>query len=115
MKLSQEIADLGPKQVLLITHEGPADQSTTWNRNEALAQGGEYKLGSKFLLRYLNENEQIVCNIHGHVHSGSFLDHVKDKCKIINPRSLRENHFATLDLRRRSGKWEVASVSQHFV
>ena len=51
--LNQKIEDLGliseNKQCVLLTHEGPADFATTWNRTEALEKGGDWKLGSEFM------------------------------------------------------------------
>ena len=112
-------------QFILMTHEGPAECSTAINRYfdygpEYKNSGKTYFCGNNSLRELLIDNQQnIVCNIHGHAHHGSFIQNIYKPCQplpVINPGALKLGEFGEMTLGKTiTGKWKVFESSKYYL
>ncbi len=101
----------GDEQVLLATHVGPAEVSTTISLKEP---GAPIDSGSTNLRRLLNDEllqRRVLVDVHGHTHDASGSARV-GRVTVVNPGALLEGRYATVEVRRaEGGKWTVHSVT----
>jgi Icc-related predicted phosphoesterase len=91
---------------ILLTHNGPFYSSTSLQINK----GKIAYMGSKELGDFLNNNDNIMLNIHGHTHDGKgYVNY--NTYSIINPGSLKNGDFAILKLKRNfADEWIISKV-----
>jgi Icc-related predicted phosphoesterase len=110
-ELDELLSKVNAKQIILMTHDGPAGSSTAIDRTTKMNEG-DILFGSPYLYNLLKEDKgkKIIANVHGHVHDGSPADKITDGVRILNPGSLKFGEFAELILRRDkdTGVWRVA-------
>mmetsp|Transcript_24061 Transcript_24061/g.23687 ORF Transcript_24061/g.23687 Transcript_24061/m.23687 type:complete len:96 (+) Transcript_24061:307-594(+) len=93
-----------------MTHDGPFGSSTTLDKTERQSQGVIHFGSPAFTEILKNNQERVVCNIHGHCHEGSNVDKI-NKLRIINSGALMFGEFGEITLAENSdGKWRVSKV-----
>jgi Icc-related predicted phosphoesterase len=107
-RASTELRD--DEQVVLATHVGPAEVSTTVSLRDPLAP---IDSGSTNLRRLLNDPQlqnRVLLNVHGHTHDASGSARV-GRVSVLNPGALLESRYAIVELRRpEGGKWSVHQI-----
>eukprot|EP00347_Sterkiella_histriomuscorum_P016604 403352551 len=119
-KFKQELSKLLdsedlPKNILLMTHDGPRGSATCQDKTTHL-DTGIIQFGSPYLTELLkNSQGRIICNVHGHCHEGGSLDKIQN-IKVINPGSLKHGEFGELKLQENAdGTWRVASFHKNYL
>jgi len=97
--------------IILVTHCGPYDSSTTVDQVDLDAQ--PIQSGSHAIKSFLLDptlRKKILLNIHGHTHHSLGLTRL-GKTFVMNPGSLRTGHFALLSLNRLyEHKWRIVGT-----
>eukprot|EP00026_Physarum_polycephalum_P014189 Phypoly_transcript_14677.p1 GENE.Phypoly_transcript_14677~~Phypoly_transcript_14677.p1 ORF type:complete len:287 (+),score=22.88 Phypoly_transcript_14677:112-972(+) len=100
--------------VVLVSHVGPHDASTTVD--QVIIDAEPIQSGSKALRSLLLEpamQKRIMLNIHGHTHHALGMTRL-GKMFILNPGSLRTGHFGILSLRKLpEGRWQINGAEFH--
>ena len=68
--------------------------------------GGKNHVGSKKLRDFIEEVQPLLA-VCGHIHESAAADKI-GKCTVINPGSLQEGHYATVNLKNEDGIWSVS-------
>ncbi|KAL0210784.1 hypothetical protein P9112_009082 [Eukaryota sp. TZLM1-RC] len=92
------------EQVILLTHSGPKGETTLDRSGSKVID-----MGSQSLSTVLDNNEQILINIHGHSHNSAGLVTHK-QCSVLNPGSGVAGKGCFLELRRELGKWTIGNI-----
>ena len=103
--------DKKENDVVLVTHCGPFDISTTISLLDVNKSAIES--GSTNLRRLLNEESvqnRVVVNIHGHTHDSWGMAQV-GSVTVVNPGALMMKRYARLKLQRVDGRWSISAVS----
>lgn len=93
---------------ILMTHMGPDASGTSENH-----EGELITMGSKTITEYILKNkETLVCNVHGHSHSGFGLKSLQG-VQVVNPGALKEGRVATMKVTRNpvTRNWALTETS----
>lgn len=87
-RLSKQLTDKYP--TILVSHQPPYR-----TLNDKVLLG--FHVGSKIIRKFIEEKQPLLC-LTGHIHEGKGIDFIGE-CQIVNPGSLRNNHYAAIDIK----------------
>ena len=111
-KVWNETSPTDQEQVLLLTHCGPAEVSSTtavlYQDNKTPIESGSSNL--RRLLETVEMQEKVVVNLHGHTHMSSGMVRV-GKVSVVNPGALVEDRYAVMELSKKNDLWQLESCT----
>mmetsp|Transcript_13068 Transcript_13068/g.9470 ORF Transcript_13068/g.9470 Transcript_13068/m.9470 type:complete len:100 (-) Transcript_13068:35-334(-) len=98
-----------------MTHDGPRGLSTTVDKTTHLGKGAII-FGSKLFYDALLDNQdRVVCCIHGHCHDGSNVDKIND-LRVINSGALKFGEFGEINITEGPDSlWRVSKVTKRYL
>lgn len=114
-EFSEELIKIRPLfssqvQTILLTHTGPEFSSTSLNMSDD--PNDPIYFGSMSLFKMISSNNNILVNLHGHIHDGVGKARI-NRVDVINPGSLSNGDFCIMELGRNfvENKWIVKSTN----
>ena len=97
-------------QTLLLSHIGPLYSWT--NAQQQLGTGEHWLyLGSMQLENILINDENLILNIHGHIHPSRGIVTMIPGKTVVNPGAIINGFYAELTLKKDNNKWNVNSMN----
>ncbi len=105
-------------QVILMTHTGPTELSTSEDRRDAAFSRDPILAGSSSVRSFLcarAAQASVLVNVHGHTHEGVGCAKL-GKVRVVNPGSLKVGDYGFMTVAKGlDNRWEVKSVAFHCV
>ncbi|TNJ28746.1 hypothetical protein GMRT_13783 [Giardia muris] len=93
--------------LILLTHQGPAGTSTTWDSTRDVETGSE---GLRSLAKTM---PRVIAHLHGRTHTPRATKDMLDDTLVFNPGSLQGGCYGLISLERDGARWVITDASTH--